>query len=213
MPMTPLRRLLPLLFLAACAGTADPQPLSFPIHRAAVRPTPLHFGMYVTPDPATNPITPPERFTGYHVATDYEVTAEERNADVPVYAVCSGEVARSSHVEGYGGLLVQRCTISGQEVTVLYGHVLLASLPENGTMLTAGDRLGILAPANSYENGWNRKHLHLAIHRGTQIDVRGYVQREADVQNYLDPQEVLLPAPLPPMSVDMQPYWQALPPA
>src|SRR3989344_3388920 len=114
------RALLPcLLLIVACSDSS----LSMPLPESERRATPLYFGLYVTPDPQTNPISPPERFTGFHVATDFEVTIEELEDDVPVSAICTGKIAFSGSAEGYGGLIIQRCTIQGESVTVLYGHV------------------------------------------------------------------------------------------
>ncbi len=163
----------------------------WPLPRADERPTPLHFGLFVTPDPDRNPIDPPERFTGYHVATDFELLPGEEDAEVPVFAVCSGTVVFSGFASGYGGLLVQSCSMQGEEVTVLYGHVRIDPLPARGTLLRAGERISVLADARSDEAGETRKHLHLGIRRGPQLDLRGYVQRESEISHFIDPKTVL----------------------
>ncbi len=165
--------------------------LHWPLPYAYNRPTPLHFGLFVTPDPKQNPIDPPERFIGFHAATDFEIVSGEENADVPVYAICKGPVVYSGFAKGYGGLLVQQCTLRNEEVTVLYGHLALDALPAPGTALRPGQQLSILAASRSHDADGNRKHLHLGIHRGPQLDVRGYVQREQELQHYIDPQKIL----------------------
>ena len=147
----------------------------------------------MTPDPANNPIDPPEQFTGYHAGSDFEVTKDELEADVHVSAVCSGSVAYAGFAEGYGGLVIQYCSIGGGQVTVLYGHLSRVKLPENGAKLVAGDQIAVLAPARSVDSGGNRKHLHLGIHRGNGIDYRGYVQTPAQLGEYVDPLAVLPP--------------------
>ena len=180
-----------LLLLSSCS-TSSAFSTDAPLQRAGQRPVALRFGMHVTPDPKTNPIDPPERFEGYHAALDFETFAEELESDVPVYAICDGEVYFSGFAAGYGGLLVQRCTISGESVTVIYGHLDGGDeLVKKGTVLYAGDPLGKLADPHSHWSDGNRKHLHLGIHRGDKIDERGYVQAEAELAEFLDPATVL----------------------
>ncbi|MBI1833543.1 MAG: M23 family metallopeptidase [Candidatus Andersenbacteria bacterium] len=162
-----------------------------PLPGSKERPQLLTFGMYVTPDPAQNPIAPPERFIGFHTALDLEIHQNEVDDDIPVMAVCAGEVIQSGLVSGYGGLVVQRCNLQGEDVTVIYGHLDLDSLASSGATVTSGEKIGILAPANSEESGHTRKHLHLGIHKGHDIDVRGYVQTKEELENFLDPKEVL----------------------
>lgn len=169
---------------------SDPD-LHPPLDNLHDRPALLTFGLYVTPDPEQNPIDPPERFSGYHVATDYEIVEGEEETDVPVYAVCSGYVTYSGYAGGYGGLLAQRCFIEGQDVVVLYGHVRIDPLPMEGEYVYAGTQISYLANAGSYESGETRKHLHLGMRKGKRLDLRGYVQTEEEVANYLNPAEVL----------------------
>jgi murein DD-endopeptidase MepM/ murein hydrolase activator NlpD len=176
------------LSLSACTAAANG--LSWPLPGASSRPTPLHFGLYVTPDPEQNPIDPPERFTGYHVATDFETYRGERNKKVPVYAICEGPIAFSGFADGYGGLLTQSCRIDDQAVTVIYGHLDMASLTPSGTKVGTGQQIAILGAAKSEDSGDTRKHLHLGIHKGGG-DVRGYVQTEAETNQFIDPMTVL----------------------
>jgi len=91
------------MLLTACTATKIHNPLPNTENRA----TPLSFGMYVTPEPEKNPIDPPERFTGFHAALDFEVSEGELHGDVPVYAICAGTVLFSGFSEGYGGLIIQ----------------------------------------------------------------------------------------------------------
>ena len=179
-----------LLILAACTASADGE-VAWPLPGAEERPTPLSFGLYVTPDPEQNPIDPPERFTGYHAAVDFEILPGEEEAEVPVFAACDGEGAAAELAEGYGGLVTQRCVIRGERVMALYGHLSLNDLPRSGARLQAGDRLGTLAPARSADSGETRKHLHFGLVRGWSDEIRGYVQEESELRAFLDPRAVL----------------------
>lgn len=160
-----------------------------PIADSLRRETPLHFGVHVTPQ--DNPIHPPERFEGYHTAIDYEVTADELEKDVPVYAVCNGKVVYSGYADGYGGVLVHTCRIDGDDVTVLYGHLSIPSMAKIGQVVSAGDQLAVLGAARSYDSGGNRKHLHFAIHLGKELQMLGYVQQEKELETYRDPSTIL----------------------
>ncbi len=193
------------LGLTACATIASS--MMQPLDQAVNRPMPLNFGLHVTTDPAENPIDPPEAFAGYHAAIDYEVSAEELDAEVPVYAICGGEVVYSGFAEGYGGLLVHRCRIRSQMVTVLYGHLVREGLPKVGETVTAGQKIAILAPARSPDSGGNRKHLHLGIHRGRGVDIRGYVQSEEELEDYMNPADVLPMVGLEGILPNMRAYW------
>lgn len=179
------------LFAACGSASASSSQLSWPLKRAAFRPTPLHFGLYVTPDPDQNPIDPPERFTGYHVATDFEITSGEDDKDVPVFAICTGSVVYSGFAEGYGGLIAQHCVIDDEEVTVTYGHLMLDTLPAVSDTLTAGKKIALLAPEKSRDSDDNRKHLHIGIHKGPDLVYLGYVQTKEELSDFRDVQKVL----------------------
>lgn len=175
------------LFLVGCTSYAAPLP------NAYSRPTPLHFGLHVTPDPATNPIDPPERFEGYHAATDFEIKKGEEDKEIPVYAICGGTIHYSGFAEGYGGLVTEYCTMSGQDVTIIYGHLALDSLLGAGTTVETGAMLGILGAARSTDTDGNRKHLHLGIVKGHSSEIRGYVQHESELDLFIDPLSLLSP--------------------
>jgi murein DD-endopeptidase MepM/ murein hydrolase activator NlpD len=187
--MLRLLRLTPIIILSACTLFASE--FAMPMENADDRPTPLHFGLYVTPDPEQNPIDPPERFTGFHAALDFEVEKDELEQETPVFAICDGNVLRSEWAEGYGGVLVQSCVHEGEDITVLYGHLDPKSLMAKDTPAKKGERIGILAPARTYESDGNRKHLHLGIHKGKDVSMLGYVQEEQELTEFLDPAEVL----------------------
>jgi hypothetical protein len=156
-----------------------------PLDRAAERVTKKPFGIYITPK--TSPVQP-ERFQGYHTGTDFEIFPEELNADVPVRAICSGKIAVKRSASGYGGVLVQACTFNNQPITVIYGHLKLASIAKNaGDNLNAGDEIGFLGKAYSSETDGERKHLHLGIHKGSSISILGYVQSQSELSGWINP--------------------------
>jgi hypothetical protein len=61
--------------------------LVLPISSAAKRITKKPFGLKVSP---TDSPVKPERFSGYHTGTDFEILPGEENKDVPIYAICNG---------------------------------------------------------------------------------------------------------------------------
>jgi len=163
-------------------------PLGQPLARFRERPKLLTFGLYVTPNPDQNPIDPPERFVGYHTALDVETFDDEAGVAVEVVAVCDGTVVEARTADGYGGVLVHTCTVGGQAVTVLYGHMDPDSFTRKiGDPVTRGQKLAELGNDKSAESGLTRKHLHLGIHRGAEPALLGYVQTEAALDDYMDP--------------------------
>ncbi len=163
--------------------------ITLPLSDALSRVTKKSFGLYVTPQ--HSPVSP-ERFKGYHVGTDFETTADEKDAVVSVQAICDGALAMKKRATGYGGVAVQRCKINGGEVTVIYGHLKLTSVTASvGHVFRAGDALGVLGKGFSTETDGERKHLHLGIHRGKAISILGYVQSKAALSAWIDPMSVL----------------------
>jgi hypothetical protein len=156
-----------------------------PLDRANGRVIKKPFGIFITPQ--NSPVTP-EKFTGYHTGTDFEIFPEELNADVSVKAVCTGKILVKRMATGYGGVAVQSCSANNQQMTVVYGHLKLASISANtGDDITAGDTLGILGKAYSTETDGERKHLHLGFHKGAAINILGYVQNKSELSGWLDP--------------------------
>lgn len=156
-----------------------------PLERANERVTKKPFGIYITP--ANSPVSL-ERFSGYHTGTDFEIFPEELNADVPVKAVCSGKLFSKRSASGYGGVVVESCELPGQPITVVYGHLKLSGISKNvGDNLNAGETLGNLGAAYSAETNGERKHLHLSFHKGTAVNILGYVQNKTDLSNWIDP--------------------------
>jgi murein DD-endopeptidase MepM/ murein hydrolase activator NlpD len=160
-----------------------------PISNALSRITKKPFGMYITP--STSPVQP-ERFSGFHTGVDFETFASEQNTDVTVSAVCDGKVLVKQRVSGYGGVLVQSCTINNEDVTVLYGHLALSSIALNvGDTVNPGDRIGLLGAPYSTDTDGERKHLHLGIHKGTTINYLGYVSTESALSDWVNAQPLL----------------------
>lgn len=175
-------------FLAQ-SGVGD---LAWPLDKSIERPKLLTFGMYVTPDPENNPIDPPERFSGYHTALDFEILPGEEDEDVSVKAICSGKVTAAELAEGYGGVFVHTCNLNEQLVSVLYGHLDNESFQlKVGDEVEKGRQIGKLAAARTEASGGNRKHLHLGIHKGEVGVFNGYVQLESELGEFIDPTSLL----------------------
>lgn len=160
-----------------------------PLYRLSERAILKPFGIKVSP--GNSPVTP-ERFSGYHTGTDFEIFDSEKDADVPVYAVCGGELLQKKFSQGYGGVAVQECVIRNEAVKVVYGHLGLSSVSANvGSYLPPGERIGILGKGFSRETDGERKHLHLSIYKGKTIDLRGYAQSPQELAGWIDPMAFL----------------------
>jgi len=166
------------------APTSSAAQLTPSIANWQARVTKKPFGIYITPQ---NSPVQPERFTGYHTGVDFETFSDEQNIDVPIYAICSGPLLTKRTATGYGGIAVQACKLNDEDITVIYGHLRLASISSGiGQELKAGDKLAVLGAGFSQETDGERKHLHLGIHKGTAINILGYVQNPAELQNWID---------------------------
>lgn len=156
-----------------------------PLGDPASRVTKIKFGMYVTPQNA--PISP-EHFTGYHTGWDFETTAAEANSDVTVTAFCAGTLKVKEWASGYGGVAVESCTLQGQAVTIIYGHLNIDSVATKvGANLAIGDKIGLLGAGQTHQTDGERKHLHFDIHKGTAINIQGYVSKQSDLSGWIDP--------------------------
>jgi murein DD-endopeptidase MepM/ murein hydrolase activator NlpD len=170
--------------LPSSAPTVSLTKFGLPLTHALDRVTKKTFGMEVHPE--TSPV-PNDRFNGYHVGVDFETTEDEQNIDVPVFAICDGPLMTKQYAGGYGGYALQSCQLDGETVVVLYGHLHLESINvEPKQELVRGETIGFLGKGYSHETDGVRKHLHLSIHRGTKIDIRGYVQTTSEVGQWLD---------------------------
>lgn len=160
--------------------------LSLPIEDFESRITKKPFGLYITPQ--TSPVQP-EKFTGYHTGVDVEY-GDEQN-DVPVKAITEGEVVRSGWVSGYGGMTAIRHNIDNRDYIVVYGHLSPDNLLAEGNQVLRGETIGILGEAYSHQTDGERKHLHLAVYTGTDINVKGYVINQTELSKWIDPVEFL----------------------
>lgn len=156
----------------------------FPISKAKERVTKKSFGTYITPE--NSPVSP-EKFKGYHTGVDFEILFGEENSDIPVFAICDGPLLQKRTATGFGGVMVQSCNLDHQKVTVVYGHLDLASITKNvKDSIKQGEQIGILGQPPTETDG-ERKHLHLSVHTGTQIELKGYVPTKAALSAWLDP--------------------------
>ncbi len=158
---------------------------NIPLPQWQDRVTKKPFGLYV--DPTHSPVQP-ERFTGYHTGMDLEVFSGEDETKLIARAACDGAILLARRASGYGGVAVQSCTLNGTAVTVIYGHLNpSAFLVAVGQRVRRGDPIGPLGKGYSAQTDGERPHLHLGIHRGTAVNIIGYVSTKAALANWLDP--------------------------
>ncbi len=157
--------------------------LKSPLENSEKRITKKPFGIYITPE---NSPVQPEKFSGYHTGTDFEILNDESSKEVPVFAICNGKILEKKIVSGYGGVIVQEGTINSQQVTVLYSHILYDTNVSVGDFFSAGVQIGVLADDKSEYSGGERKHLHVGVHKGGEIDYRGYVENQEDLSDWLN---------------------------
>lgn len=165
------------------ASTSKPQ-ISNPITLPQTRITKKPYNIYITKQ--DSPVQP-EKFSGYHTGTDFEVTEDEQNTDVQINTACDGKLLVKKYATGYGGVAVQSCKLDSADVTIIYGHLQLDSITAKvGDELKQNTKLGILGKGYSAETDGERKHLHFGIHKGTAVNILGYVQNKADLSNWLN---------------------------
>lgn len=138
------------------------------------------FGDYISP--ANSPVSP-ERFEGFHTGVDVEY--EDVEDEVEVYAVAEGEVVKSGWVSGYGGVVILKSNLEGSDYYFLYGHLDPDSLHALGK-LSKGEKLGVLGKGYSRESDGERKHLHFSVRKNS-MSLEGYVQREAELNDWINP--------------------------
>jgi murein DD-endopeptidase MepM/ murein hydrolase activator NlpD len=175
---------------SSAALTPSPAPqLTEPIGGGLARVTKKGFGLFVSP--GHSPISP-EKFTGFHTGIDFETTPGEQNIDVPIYAACDGKLLLKKYASGYGGVAVEACKLDNIDVTIIYGHLRLSSvIPNIGDTLKVGDKIAVLGTGYSRETDGERKHLHFGIHKGTAVNILGYIQKQASLNEWLDPVQYL----------------------
>ncbi len=172
-------------FLESIVFHNDTDSIVDPLEDARSRVTKKPFGLFVSPD--ISPVSP-ERFTGFHTGSDFETAPSEQPTEVSVRALCGGKLLQKRRADGYGGVAVQSCLFGEDPVSVVYGHLNLESIGAAiGEYLAPGEVIGNLGAGMSGETDGERKHLHLSIHKGTAIDIRGYVPSEKLLDGWLDP--------------------------
>ncbi len=164
-----------------------------PLDHARERVTKKPFGLYVTPN--SSPVKP-EKFTGYHTGVDFEIFSGEENQEIEVRAICDGKIVLERYaVQGYGGVKVQQCNLNNEEVIVIYGHLKTEAktldMKLGDMVIKKGERIGVLGKGYSEETDGERKHLHLGIHKGPEINIKGYVQDKAELKDWIDVQSFL----------------------
>jgi hypothetical protein len=165
-------------------SSEDKKIIADPIENAKLRITKKPFGIEISPQ--NSPISP-ERFRGFHTGTDFETYDNEKDIDVLIYAICSGPLLLKKQATGYGGAVAQKCDIENEIVTVVYGHLKLSSVEKKiGDKYLAGERIGILGKGYSAETDGERKHLHLSIHKGSNVNIIGYVQNREELMEWIN---------------------------
>ncbi len=175
-------------FLKSLSFNNDRQSYVEPLPDAKSRVTKKPFGIFITPQ--SSPVQP-DKFTGHHTGVDFEINDDENNRDVIVYSICSGILKRKGTASGYGGYAVQQCQINDQIIEVVYGHLALASISASvNDQLKAGQTLGRLGEQGTETDG-ARKHLHLGIRKGTTINILGYVTDQEDLEDWINPLDLI----------------------
>lgn len=138
------------------------------------------YGLYVSP---SNSPVEGERFTGYHTGLDIE---SMEDIDTSVLAVEDGVVEFRDVVDGYGGVLILSHEIDGEVYSFLYGHLDPDSMILEDRV-EKGEEIGVLGEGFSEETDGERKHLHLGVKPGVDLDARGYVASEDELLEWIDP--------------------------
>lgn len=155
-----------------------------PLFKVSQRITKKPFGIKISP--TDSPVSP-ERFSGYHTGVDYEIFDDEKEKEVPVFAICGGKLLQKKNAGGYGGVVVQECLLDDAPVTVVYGHIALSSVIRTvGDYIDPGEQIAALGAGFSPDTDNERKHLHLGVHKGLQVDIRGYVESPSELQGWID---------------------------
>jgi len=132
----------------------------------------------------------PNQYTGFHAGFDLEIFIEEKDANVPVYAVGNGTISYIGPVTGYGGLILEK--FDNLDLTALYGHLKLSTDLKAGNKVQTGQIIATLGKEFSSETGEERKHLHFAIYKGNDLYFKGYENTKVLLdQKWIDPMQFL----------------------
>lgn len=116
----------------------------------------------------------PTKFYGYHAGQDLESFSNEKTDStlIPFYAVADGTIIYAGKLSGYGGVILEK--LSDNNHVALYGHVKISTSIEVGSKVSAGQLISYLGNNFSSETSGERKHLHFAIHKGTNLYFHGH---------------------------------------
>lgn len=160
-----------------------------PIDAALSRITKKYFWLKVSP--WHSPISP-ERFSWYHTWVDFETTPEEKDKEISVYTICIWPIILKKNATWYWWVVVQKCSIENQEVTVIYWHLKLKSISLRvNNKINAGQKIWILGVWFTSETWWERKHLHLGIHKWALLNIKWYVDMLSELNGWMDAQKLL----------------------
>lgn len=163
------------LLLFAAPSSASAQDWYYPMEQYQKRITLKDFGVLIDDQfyQGKESLFPFNRFYGYHAGVDLETLPGESEQKVPIYAVKKGRITYIGSLEGYGGVILQ--SLEGENLTALYGHVKITNLPYKvGDEILSGKVVTYFGDEFSSETSRERKHLHFAIYKGTDLYFRGH---------------------------------------
>lgn len=151
--------------------------LFYPIDRYSERKTKKSYGQYIR-----------DRFRGYHTGDDLEVFEDEYEKEIAVHAIMDGTVVYKNWVSGYGGVIILEHVYQDEVLQSLYGHIDLSQTTiRRNESIKAGTLLTYLGNHESVETDQERKHLHFAISKGSDLHIPGYVDSENRLTDWIDP--------------------------
>ena len=157
-----------------------------PVKEFEQRITKKPFGIFITPQ--TSPVQP-ERFSGFHTGVDVEF--DDVKEDVEVLAISDGVVEHSGWVTGYGGVVAISHIINNDNYLAIYGHLNSESLIVKDQEVKKGQQIGILGQAKTTQTDGERKHLHLAIYKGKDLNLKGYVKNKEELLLWINPETLI----------------------
>lgn len=128
-----------------------------------------------------------ERFEWYHTWVDFEIFKWEENIDIKIYSICNWKIIYKNYVNWYWWVIIQSCIIDSNEVTILYWHLNIDSITlKIWDNMNKKSYIWILWKWKSKETDYERKHLHLWIHKWKEIVLLWYTQNKNDLNNWID---------------------------
>ena len=181
---------------SATSQTAPVPTIIYPIDNYSARLSKNSFGSYYFSQNSQkfdSTVCPgASEYTGYHTGDDLETIPAEQNIPIAVTSIATGTVRQVGRVSGYGGLAVIEYTLGDETYTAYFGHINLATTTlKVGSTVSIGEKIAELAPACSSANSNVRKHLHFSLHKGTGVDVEGYVNSKSALSAWIDPKALL----------------------